>query len=116
MLRRGQPVSQAGRYLNQFAPDVVVTDEASLASGDAPLQWRSVMNPVSFVAHWTPEVENALRAKALRQRWDREAKAYPRVVSTRPRTEAAWSPNTQVISRRTVRRLVQVATRAAVRW
>lgn len=75
LFRRGQPVSQAGRYLDQLAPDVVVTDEASLTSGDAPLQWRPVMNPVSFVAHWTPEAENALRAKALRERWDREAKA-----------------------------------------
>ncbi len=86
LFRGGQVVTQGRRFLDQFAPDLVVTENEALLATQPEKSWHKVAGPAAFIAHWTPAVERAFKVKALRDRWDREAKSRRRRSSTSARS------------------------------
>jgi hypothetical protein len=75
LFRGGQVVCRGRSYHDQFAPDLVVTENGALLATEQ--SWHKVMGPAEFILHWTPAVARARKVKALRDRWDREAKTKP---------------------------------------
>ena len=73
LFRSGEPVAHGGRYLEQHAPDILVTTDPHLLALDPVTMWARVVDPATFVEQMAPFVADMHRARALHERWDREA-------------------------------------------
>lgn len=65
-----------GRSVHElWEPDLVVTADEAFLRIDADRSWQKLTDQAAFVTQLTPHIERANKVKALRDRWDREAKA-----------------------------------------
>jgi excisionase family DNA binding protein len=75
-----QVVPGTSAFSWQWAPDITVTADAGVLTAAPGNRW--VMTPEAFIDWVTPQVEREVKARALRNRWNREAAAGRRRPAT----------------------------------
>lgn len=75
LFREGESISQGRRYQERDAPSIVVIDDPAVLDGEPGRWWGLAMTPAVFMERMAPSVAHYTKAKVLRDRWDREAKA-----------------------------------------